>query len=415
MNKTLCLYQEDPYLAHCESTVLSVISQAHIYLLLDKSIFFPEGGGQPSDTGLISGDFGDLHVDYVFEKDGIIYHQIGQDEKPAVIDPKAIEGKSVSCHLDWPRRFTNMQRHCGEHILSSAFFELYGAVNRGFHMGDDYMTIDISLEGMPNFTQMTDEMIQRAEWKSNQMIWDNLPVTVRRFETREEAAKQPMRKALSIEDDIVLVCVGDESNAAGCVACCGTHPRKTGEVGLIKVYRWENYKGMARITFDAGPLALNNYIEESALVRNLNMRYSSDTKNLWENILAKEEKAARVRKDLYAIKQAHLADKAREINDLSVSCDCSVISMKYDILKTDDLLNVGKMIKPIPGKLIVLVSTKENTLILLSDGKPDCNKIIKDNAGVWKGKGGGRSNSARAMFPSEEDLECFVDYLRQAH
>jgi alanyl-tRNA synthetase len=431
MDKTIKLYQQDPYLTSCDSRVIATLTdEAEITalggsresdtfcLILDRTVFFPEGGGQPSDLGRITGASGTFELVYVFEKDGVVYHQLKIDPNGGTASTKetlsAMAGVSVECRLDWNRRFSHMQRHCGEHILSAAFYELYGGVNRGFHMGTDYMTIDISLEENPEFTQMTDEMMRIAEWESNRMVWDNLPVTTRYFKNREEAEGLPMRKALAIEEDIVLVCVGDESKAAGCVACCGTHPRRTGEVGLIKIYRWGNYKGMTRITFDAGSIALENCRIEADLVKNLCKHYSSEAGTLMDKIRLREQKSGEVRQELYELKQAYLSEKAREISESLTGSD-SVLVEKYELLKTDDLLALSKLLPELSHKLVSLVSVKENTLLLLSDGTPDCNKIIKDNAGVWRGKGGGRANSARVMFPTAEDMDCFLDYIKKAY
>lgn len=431
MEKTIRLFQNDPYQKTCDSCLMAVITDASeiaalggsrepdtACLILDRTIFFPEGGGQPPDLGRITGESVALELRHVFEKDEIIYHQftINTEDKPAntVKSLSTLIGTTLHCELDWNRRFNHMQRHCGEHILSAAFYELYGGVNRGFHMGSDYMTIDISLEENSEFTQMTDEMVLAAEWASNRMIWDNLPVTTRYFKHREEAEGLPMRKALAIEEDIVLVCVGDESKAAGCVACCGTHPGRTGEVGLIKVYRWENYKGMARITFDAGSNALENCRTEADLIKNLCKHYSTDVETLMEKIRLREQKSNETRQELYGLKQAYLAERAREIDEGLATSD-SVLIKKYELLKTDDLLALSKLLPQLPGKIVALVSTKENTIILLSEGTPDCNKIVKDNAAVWRGKGGGRPNSARAMFPGVEDMDCFLDYIQKAY
>ncbi len=431
MIKTERLYQTDRYLKSCACTVVSVLpdqaeksdyatneGSATFLLMLDKTVFFPEGGGQPCDTGYITGSFGELEVLWVFEKDGDIYHRVRPLEvniasgDPAVLS--TLKGETVNCLLNWERRFSHMQRHCGEHILSAVFDDLYGGVNRGFHMGSDYMTIDISLEKDPEFSQMTDDMMQKAEWASNQMVWDNLPVSVRHFISRDEAAAQPMRKPLTIDEDIVLVCVGDESKASGCVACCGTHPHRTGEVGLIKIYRWESYKGMTRITFDAGPNALENCRNDAALIKLLSAQYSSDPKMLADNIKKREQKNNEIRQELYEFKQAFLGDRAAEFSQALSGTD-RVIIKEYEFLKTDDLLALAKILPDISGRLVALVSLRENTLILLSGGAPDCNKIIKDNAAVWKGKGGGRANSARAMFPAKDDMDCFIDFLRKAY
>lgn len=288
-------------------------------MVLDQTVFFPEGGGQSSDLGQISGEPGTFELVYAFEKDNIVYHQLkidsGSDFATARETLKEMAGTAVQCRLDWDRRFSHMQRHCGEHILSAVFYELYGGVNRGFHMGADYMTIDINLEENPEFTKMTDEMMSRAEWESNRMVWDNLPVTTRYFKSREEAEGLPMRKALNIDEDIVLVCVGDENKAAGCVACCGTHPHRTGEVGLIKIYRWDNYKGMTRITFDAGPNALENCRIEADLIKSLCRHYSADLDTLMGKIQLREQKSGEIRQELYELKQAYLAEKAQEIGE----------------------------------------------------------------------------------------------------
>ena len=171
MDKTIRLYQQDPYLKSCDSKVVAVITdEAEITklggiqekdtfcLVLDQTVFFPEGGGQSSDLGQISGEPGTFELVYAFEKDNIVYHQLkidsGSDFATARETLKEMAGTAVQCRLDWDRRFSHMQRHCGEHILSAVFYELYGGVNRGFHMGADYMTIDINLEENPEFTKM---------------------------------------------------------------------------------------------------------------------------------------------------------------------------------------------------------------------------------------------------------------------
>ena len=117
-----------------------------------------------------------------------------------------------------------MQRHCGEHILSGVFYSLFGGVNRGFHMGHEYMTIDISLEEDPKKKDITWEDALAAQLEANKVIWSDAPVTVIRFDSRDKAEKMPLRKALAFDEDISIVCVGSVENAADCVACCGTHP-----------------------------------------------------------------------------------------------------------------------------------------------------------------------------------------------
>jgi alanyl-tRNA synthetase len=427
MKRTELLHQYDPYLKSSQSKIVKYIINDEIpenlklqtdeftaLLVLDKTIFFPEGGGQPSDEGHISNTNRKLEVSHVFSYEGVVYHRVKVCNEDLNNRGLFDTGETVQCDIDWEKRFLNMQRHCGEHILSAAFYELFGGVNRGFHMGSDYMTIDISLESEAKCTSITEEMVQEAEWVSNKYIWDNLPITTLRFKSAEDTNDQPMRKSLDLDEDIAIVCVGDTSWAAGCVACCGTHPKTTGEVGLVKVYRWENYKGMTRITFDAGANAFTNFKENAEIIKHLSTLYSSEQRSLIDNIKKRDKQFSEKRQEHYEIKQAYLSLLANEVIELPKG-KSSVIIKKYDILKTSDLLDMSKSFSEIPSKLLALVSLKENTLILLSNGSPDCNKIIKDNAAIWNGKGGGRPASARAMFPSLEDLDCFLEYLYKAY
>jgi alanyl-tRNA synthetase len=194
--------------SECDGSFLAV---------LDKTIFFPEGGGQPCDTGYID----DARVAYVFEKEGIIYHRID----------KLIPEKKVLAKLDYDRRLDHMQQHCGEHILSGVFLKLYGGRNKGFHMGEDYVTADIDLE------DITEEMVNKAEERANIDIYKSKLVKTYVVD-KEQADKLPLRKELKVDSDIRIV----DIEGVDIVACCGTHPRLTSEVGIIKVLKTEKYK-----------------------------------------------------------------------------------------------------------------------------------------------------------------------------
>lgn len=442
------LYQEDVYKKECESTILEVQGTGSagdpFRLVLDQTVFFPTGGGQPCDLGTIGG----VPVTDVSEKDGKIFHKLLTDSGRPL--PEAAEhaadpsvagnplkagwsaGAKVRCSLDWDRRLEHMQRHCGEHILSGIFFRECGGVNRGFHMGNNYMTIDIDVPGIAW------EEAQRIETLTNEVIWADVPVTVRYYKDRSEAEKLPLRKALAIDDDISIVCVGDESNPADCVACCGTHPSTSGQVGLVKIFKLENYKGMTRVYFDAGRRALEDYQNKHRILTELNLRYSSDDKDLLGKMKAQDEKNKDIRQELYLLKNTFIANAVDEIlqnygvDDTAAPnggsqdpgaefTDDRLLIREYPQLRANDLLTVTKTLMEKLGSLkhkaplIALVSTQENIAILASTGNHDCGKIVKDNAHVWNGKGGGNAASARAMFPGREDLNCFITFIRQAY
>ena len=221
------LFKDDVYLKNAQACITSLSEvDGKALVTLEQTIFFPTGGGQSCDQGTING----LRVLDVYQDAQNIYH---------LVDTTADglkTGQQVVLNLDWEHRFDNMQRHCGEHILSGIFHREFGGVNRGFHMGDKYMTIDISLEDDPAFTKITWDMAMLAELEANKVIWQNLPVITRHFEDRSEAESLPLRKALNIDDDITIVCVGSIENPSDCVACCGTHPSSAGQVGMIKIY-----------------------------------------------------------------------------------------------------------------------------------------------------------------------------------
>ena len=411
--KTEKIYQTDVYQRKGEATLLEVITEekqiqslggsgACPCFVLDRTVFFPEGGGQPCDQGVIGG----FDIESVWETDGIVYHQIRNSEKEL---PE--EGTVLEMEINWERRFLNMQRHCGEHILSAAFYELCGGVNRGFHMGESHMTIDISLEEDPSCIEMTDSLIKAVELRANQYVWEDQPVTTVVCATREEAERYPMRKQLKLEKDITLVCVGDPEKPAGRVACCGTHPSSAGQVGVIKIYGYEKNKGMYRIYCDAGRNAFLQYRKLNAVSDALCRKYSADLSTLEEKIQTQEQKTQEMRKEFFELRKCYLAKTAEEITEACKQQEKTVYIQRFAELRTDDVLNLAKMIPQEITTTIALVVTGENTVILVSHGQMDCNKIIKENAGVWNGKGGGRPACARAMFARKEDCECFLEFL----
>ncbi|MEE0771668.1 MAG: hypothetical protein UIJ87_00650 [Anaerovoracaceae bacterium] len=411
--KTVRLYQDDRYIREWEATVTSVSqicdSEASFIVTLDQSAFFPEGGGQSCDLGMI----GSLTVTDVQEKDGEVYHTVraeaaGTDDSGSA---SPVVGQCVLCTLDWSRRFDNMQRHCGEHILSGIFFSMFGGVNRGFHMGHDYMTIDISLEAKPEITEITYEDALAAELEANKVIWSDAPVTVKHFDSREEAEKMPLRKALAFDEDITIVSVGSTENAADCVACCGTHPSTAGQVGMIKIYKVESYKGMFRIYFEAGERALCDYRLKHDMLTRLSNSYSSSIEDFPSKLKAQEEKLADAKNQLFHLKNAFIEDRCARLDGLLKAAETNVITYEVDQLSLDDVFNMAKRYMGSCKGLIMLYSIRDTSYILVSDGTIDCGSLVKEYASFYKGKGGGNKVSARAIFSSREDAEMFADLI----
>ena len=434
---TTKLYQIDTYLKEWDARILAAkpAADGDCLIQLDQTAFFPEGGGQGADHGVIqvssqgSQDVAFSVVDA--QEDGdLIWHTVclldpadGSSEPIGELCTILSEGCKVHCILDWDRRFEHMQRHCGEHLLSGAFFRLFGGANHGFHMGQDYMTIDIALEDQ---SPVTLEMAHQAEMLANQAIWDDLPVSVSYFDTREKAEQLPLRKALAFDEAISIVTIGELSETsdiepADCVACCGTHPSTTGQVGLIKIYKVEKYKDMTRIYCDAGRKALTDYQRKHEILTNEANRYSASVEEFPEKLRIQEEKMNAVRNELYHLKKAYIEAEKEKLDAVLGDIDQSgsktpVILYPLLHLSMDDAFTMAKsyMGNIRAGKthpLLLLYVPAQTSCVLVSDGTVHCGKLVKEYASFYQGKGGGNDVSARAIFTSDEDARLFADLL----
>ena len=423
ITKTIKDFKNDVYMTETTAIVMGVFSDKDDpEIVLDHTVFFPEGGGQPSDIGTItftpatSGAKKTVTLDviHVREKDGIAYHKVaavnGTTESASVILPD--EGQEVFCRIDWNTRFKNMQRHLGEHILSGTFADMYGGANRGFHMGEEYITIDIRLEDKPEYETVTMEMSLAAERTANNYIWQNLPVTVASFSDPEEAAAMPLRKELTIEDEeITIVTVGDIENPVDCVACCGTHPSSTAQVGLLKVYKVEKNKDMFRIYFDCGSMAMADYDEKHRIISSLGDKHSAGLSDLEKKMAAEEEKNREARAHLATLSKSLSQVRADDILAEAGENPQTVPFRSYDDMNADDIMRIGKIIGPSLKKPALILSESEHTLLLFSDGSIHCGNLVRENAGIYGGKGGGSDVQARAIFPDNSNIETFVDLI----
>ena len=443
--QTIRLFKEDVYKKEASAKVTSVAERdGKTIVTLDRTIFFPTGGGQTCDLGTIAG----IPVVDVYEYEDEIYHQL-EGGGTAAAHPALATGDEVTLELDWARRFDNMQRHCGEHILTGIFYREWGGINRGFHMGDDYMTIDIALEGETRVDSLTWEMCLEAERLTNEVITANLPMITRHFDTFEEAAKEPMRKKLTVEHDITLVGIGKPEYDWGCVACCGTHPSTTGQVGLVKIFKLEHNKGMYRIYFEAGRRAFEKYQQQFEVLNTLCGKLSAGADDVLDKFLSLQEKNKEVRNQLHFLKKDVLAKEAESIlAELSASAGASASGgsaahpgsaaaggdaraaggaradfastgsalpvRKYSLLTLDDLVSLSREIGPSVRKIYFLVHEPSHTVLLVSDGKKtDCGKLVKENASIYNGKGGGNQTMARAIFTKDEYVDTFIDLIEK--
>ena len=233
MTETKRLYYEDVYKKEFTAKVLEcreAIKGFHI--ILDESAFYPEGGGQPSDTGYLN----DVKVKEVHEKEGELLHYTDQ--------PMEV-GTEVQGRIDWARRFDLMQQHSGEHMVSGLIHEAYGYDNVGFHMGSDTITIDLN-------GPLDEAQLAEIERKTNQKIWEDTQIKII-YPTAEELEKIDYRSKKELTGQVRIV----EFPGVDICACCGTHVTHTGEIGMVKLLSVEKFREGVRIEMICGKRVLD--------------------------------------------------------------------------------------------------------------------------------------------------------------
>ena len=239
MPATERLYYNDSHLIEFEARVTELTDRVSGWaaVTLDRTAFYPTGGGQPSDTGTIDGQ---RVLECIDDEQNGVLHVI-QGRAPQV-------GAIVKGRVDWPRRLDHMQQHTGQHILSQAFITLFNAPTKSFRVLSDVCEIDVDIKNP------TDEVIERAVELANNVIWEDRQITIKTV-TAEEAAQLPLRKDPSRDGELRVI----EIEGFDLTPCGGTHAYRTGEVGMIAVRHWERAKGLTRIEFAAGTRALSDY------------------------------------------------------------------------------------------------------------------------------------------------------------
>ena len=285
--QTKKLYETDAYLGGCEAVVIAVRRNGRtIEVIPDRTVFFPEGGGQSADTGVICVGEGDesreLWVRDVQITDGEIRHMI---DIPESEDLPMKAGDTVFLQIDRERRFGFMQNHTGEHILSGLMHRRYGFDNIGFHLSDNSVTIDVN-------GQLDDAGILALEREANEVIYRNLPVQVD-YPTDEELSGIEYRSKIEIEGQVRLVKIP----GVDVCACCATHVARTGEIGLIKIVKTIRYNGGMRLFIACGARALDlmqkrqQWIEEVSHLTNRSQDEIGDgVKHLLDEIGALKQK-----------------------------------------------------------------------------------------------------------------------------
>ncbi len=236
--ETIKLYDNDSYLTDFAATVTDCKPVGDKYIIvLDKTAFFPESGGQTGDTGKID----DAVITDTQTENGIIFHKADRTVKI---------GKTVNCTVDFKTRFDKMQNHSGEHIISGTAHQLYGCDNVGFHLSNDTMTLDLN---MP----LDNTQIANIEFLANEAVQKNVPVKIL-FPNKSELGNMQYRSKKEIDGKVRIV----EIEGYDVCACCAPHVKRTGEIGIIKICGYEKHKDGVRLFVKCGMRALSDYAQK---------------------------------------------------------------------------------------------------------------------------------------------------------
>ncbi|MDH4219419.1 MAG: DHHA1 domain-containing protein [Candidatus Aminicenantes bacterium] len=289
------LYFENPYQVEFEAHVIKKTSHdGKPAVVLDQTFFYPEGGGQPADKGTING----IQVIHVLEEDEQIMHVLKED----------ITSDFVKGEIDWGRRFDHMQQHAGQHILSQCFVRIFEAKTLSFHLGEKLSTLEIDMR------KITEEEVEKVEKLANDIVFQDREIKSQ-FLGEEGIQSVPLRKPSQKKGLIRVV----EVSGFDCTACGGTHPRRTGEIGMVKILRWERIRNNIRLEFISGGRALQDYTRKHRDLRQLSNQLTVDEsevtasfEKLMYELKAQKSKARKMQENLIQYEAEEVIQGAEE-------------------------------------------------------------------------------------------------------
>ena len=376
------LYLNDSYCRSFSATVVSCEAvNGKFGVVLDKTAFFPEGGGQAADRGTIN----QIQVqDVQLQGDSVIHY----------LESELTVGETVQCELDWELRFTRMQSHTGEHILSGIVHSLYKYDNIGFHMNDELIVVDFN-------GSLTADDIKIVEIKSNEAIYKNADV-IALYPSKDEVETMEFRSKKEITSDLRIISIGEDIDSC---ACCAPHVAKTGEVGLIKIIDFSSYKQGTRITMVAGKTALLDYMGINKSIKEL-MKITSSPRNLVADAVSEKYKQYQDLNYEYQKVANQLALSELKLSEV----DDSVYSITEN-LNFEEMRYCSNSITENGCDVCILISSNEDGyLYVVSSKNIDVRPIVKALNEEFNGKGGGKNDYSQGKISSatKEKIEEFI-------
>lgn len=389
------LYETQPALDRCQATVVSCERGEGGWLVeLDRTVLFPEGGGQLCDRGTIDGG----EVTSVFEQEGRVLH---------LCDREVPKGRTVTVEVDRPLRLFHSQQHTGEHILSHAFWKLYGAVNVGFHSDERLITIDLDME-------LDREQCSRAERYANEQIWRNGRVEIL-YRQREDMGDLNVRKITDKADGLLRVVVIEDGDVC---TCCGTHVERTGSVGMVKIVSVQRHRGGTRLESVCGSAALEDYCAKSDLAYRLSCELSCGSDTMEERIRTMKEESRELTSKLRGY-SARLMDYAAA--EALKNCGeaggkkCVMVPIEGDAREAKQLINRLTASGEVMAGVFYADGDRVGYLIGKTEGvRLSCREAAAVVNGLLNGKGGGSDAFAQGSGKKTDDWRELVTMIGTA-
>ncbi|MDR0497499.1 MAG: alanyl-tRNA editing protein [Treponema sp.] len=379
-----------------------------VAVILDKTIFYPDGGGQPGDRGSINS----VSLLDVREKDGEILHLVSapNPESP-LADARKLKPGKAELVLDTRRRRDLTALHTGQHILSATLLRMIGAPTVSMHLGDESYTIDVDTP------EMNDELITSVEDAVANVIEENRPVIVHLCPP-EDINIFSLRKVPPQGEEVIRVV---EIEGCDIIACCGTHVKTTAEIGLFRILAVEKYKGMTRIYFSAG----RRLLLESRLLRQnavtVSRAISVPVNEIGKGLLEFLEKNTQMEKRLKALEEKAIHEKAEALLQNAAFLSGAANAFKpagpelpvivvesYPDESIDEVLSIGKIAQKQSQAAFILASEQDCKFIAIAAKGFDIKSLIKDTFDAHGGKGGGSASFFQGSFATKEALKAFL-------
>ena len=395
------LYYDDCYLREFDARVVEARADGEKYFVrLDRSAFYPTSGGQPYDTGEISGA---RVLDVFVDKAGEVWHEVSRPFR---------EGEAVHGSIDWARRFDHMQQHAGEHILAGAVHRLLGGHTVGLHLGKEDSSIDVDFPD--GRTHLTAAEVALLEDDVNDHIQRDVPIRCW-FPEADELKALPLRKPPTVTEHVRVVQIGDDEFCA----CGGTHPSSAGQIGLVRIADARPSKGRVRLTFVCGMRAFADYRKRAHMIEAAANRLSTG----WENLEDAVETLLKRAKDAEFRLNRERSERALEnvpllLAEAEAVGGVRVVSKALPAMSADAMRGVAGAIVGKGSAVALLASESEGGYSLLFARSPDVDihigKILSDSARRFGGKGGGRPDFSQGAATSADVLGEAARQVKEA-